>query len=110
MHFVLVMKVQHIPWRKDSIPDKEAIFEDFKREGLSDSREWSNGPGFIYGLHSHDYTKVLYCLSGSITFNIPSQDLSIELKQGDKLIVPPHTEHGALVGPKGVSCIEAPKY
>lgn len=65
---------------------------------------WSNGPGDTYSWHTHDYTKVLYCASGSIVFHTKAGDF--ELEAGDRLDVEPNTEHAATVGPEGVQCVE----
>src|SRR5262245_31593688 len=76
------------------------------REGLSASA-WSNGPGDRYGVHRHDYDKVLVAASGSIEFQLPDLDQRFELCAGDRLELPAGTDHGALVGPNGVTCLEA---
>src|SRR5438132_7710292 len=83
-------------------PDAEAAF---RSEGCSSLRSWANAPGDTYGWHSHDYHKVLFCLSGSITFHL--RDGDVELDAGDRLDLEPGTEHAATVGPQGVSCVEA---
>ena len=68
---------------------------------------WSNGPGDRYAAHSHAYEKVLYCVDGSITFNLEAQDgKRIELKAGDRTVLPAGTIHSAVVGPAGCTCIE----
>jgi mannose-6-phosphate isomerase-like protein (cupin superfamily) len=85
---------------------REAI-ERMAEEGCSAPRFWANTPGDWYGWHSHDYHKVLFCLTGSITFNTRSGD--IEMGAGDRLDLAPETEHAATVGPLGVECIEAPR-
>jgi quercetin dioxygenase-like cupin family protein len=79
--------------------------EAFRTEGCSASRRWENPPGDTYGLHSHGYHKVLFCLRGSIVFHLPDGD--VELRAGDRLDLEPGTEHAATVGPDGVSCVEA---
>jgi quercetin dioxygenase-like cupin family protein len=65
---------------------------------------WSNGPGDAYAPHTHSYEKILYCVSGSITFTL--QDREIRLEPGERMVLPPGTVHGALVGPNGCTCIE----
>jgi quercetin dioxygenase-like cupin family protein len=75
-------------------------------EGLGAS-SWSNGPGDRYGVHRHDYDKVLVAAAGSIEFELPDTDQRIELRVGDRLELPAGTAHGALVGPEGVTCLEA---
>ena len=67
---------------------------------------WSNGPGTVYGSHSHSYRKILYCLRGSIRFDLSATGESTELAAGDRLDLPPGTPHSAVVGPGGVTCIE----
>jgi len=66
---------------------------------------WSNGPGDRYGEHEHTYRKVLYCVSGSIDFLL-ADGRRITLEPGDRLVIPPGTRHGAVVGPHGCSCVE----
>ncbi len=76
-----------------------------REEGCSAPRFWANGPGDTYGRHAHGYHKVLFCLEGSITFHAGDGD--VELEPGDRLDLAPGVEHGATVGPRGVSCVEA---
>lgn len=92
------------PWHRRENPSDDTIVAAFRAEGLSPSR-WSNGPGDRYGVHSHSYHKVLYCVRGSITFNVDGNEL--HLSPGDRLEIPPGTNHSALVGPQGVACMEA---
>jgi cupin domain len=77
----------------------------FESAGCSDPRSWGNAPGDAYGWHSHGYHKVLFCLSGSITFHL--RDGDARLAPGDRLDIEPRAEHAATVGPQGVQCIEA---
>lgn len=88
--------------------DERQVLDEFAREDLTPQR-WSNGPGDVYGSHSHDYHKVLYCLRGSITFRLTETGEDIELSPGDRLDIEPETPHSALVGPDGVTCVEAPR-
>ena len=67
---------------------------------------WSNGPGDRYGAHSHQYEKVLYCVDGSITFVLEAEHGKIELKAGDRMVLPAGTIHSAVVGASGCTCIE----
>jgi len=67
---------------------------------------WSNGPGDRYAAHSHSYEKVLYCVDGSITFVLEADSKRLELKPGDRMVLPPGTVHSAVVGPHGCTCIE----
>ncbi|MEW5990527.1 MAG: cupin [Chloroflexota bacterium] len=76
------------------------------REGLAPG-SWSNGPGDHYAAHDHGYDKILVCASGSIRFGLPELDRSVDLAAGDRLELPAGTRHDALVGPAGVTCLEA---
>ena len=67
---------------------------------------WSNGPGDRYAPHSHGYEKVLYCVEGSIRFVLEDEGRTLELKAGDRMVLPPGTVHAAVVGAHGCTCIE----
>lgn len=71
---------------------------------LGSPRWWSNGPDEQYAPHTHQYHKVLYCISGSIIFHVEGGDHPLD--PGDRLDVEPGTEHSASVGPDGVQCGE----
>jgi mannose-6-phosphate isomerase-like protein (cupin superfamily) len=88
------------------VPSAGSLEQRLAKEGLTDLRWWSNGPGDTYGWHGHSYRKVLYCAQGSITFHL--RDGDVELRAGDRLDLDPGTEHAATVGPGGVTCVEAP--
>jgi quercetin dioxygenase-like cupin family protein len=77
-----------------------------RAEGL-DASPWSNGPGDRYGAHEHGYDKVIAVAGGSIAFGLPVEGRTIELATGDRLELPAGTRHGAVVGPRGVTCLEA---
>jgi quercetin dioxygenase-like cupin family protein len=67
---------------------------------------WSNGPGDRYAAHTHNYEKVLYCVDGSITFNLENEGRQLELKPGDRMVLAAETVHSAVVGSRGCTCIE----
>lgn len=77
-----------------------------RSEGLQPS-SWGNVPGDTYGEHSHEYDKVIVAAAGSITFHLPHLALDVELAEGERLELPARTRHGATVGPRGVTCLEA---
>ena len=51
--------------------------------------------------HSHAATKHLYVVGGSINFD------GLDLRAGDGIVIPRGTTHSAVVGPDGVTCVEA---
>jgi quercetin dioxygenase-like cupin family protein len=77
-----------------------------RAEGL-DPDSWSNGPGDRYGAHEHGYDKVIVVASGSIAFGLPARGETVDLAAGDRLELPAATRHDAVVGPAGVTCLEA---
>ena len=85
-------------------PDRGRIEARYAADGLR-PYSWGNAPHERYDWHSHDYTKVLYCVTGSIVFHTDDGDFSLE--PGDRLEVDPGTEHAATVGDDGVLCLEA---
>jgi quercetin dioxygenase-like cupin family protein len=96
-------------WQQAHQPGEVELRQQMLAEGLT-PQGWSNGPGDTYSVHSHGYTKVLYCVRGSIRFTLPDQNEAVDLGPGDRMVLPAGTRHGAVVGPAGVACIEAPKY
>ena len=68
---------------------------------------WSNGPNDRYAAHDHGYDKVIVVDSGSIRFGLPDRGESVDLAVGDRLDLPAGHAHDAVVGPDGVTCLEA---
>lgn len=75
-------------------------------EGLEPG-PWSSGPHVGYEPHAHAYDKVIVCTIGSLTFWLPELTQSLLLDEGDRIELPHGTLHAALVGPAGVTCLEA---
>lgn len=95
-----------VPWSGEQMPTEAALHHILHSEGLSAYR-WSNGPGDVYAAHTHAYHKVIYVLSGSITFGLPDEGQHITVYPGDRLELPAGVRHDALVGAEGVVCLEA---
>ena len=93
-------------WSNEKKPDEATIREILAEESLQPYR-WSNAPGDVYSSHTHSYSKVIYVISGSITFRLPHYGDELTLKPGDRLDLPAGVSHGAVVGPEGVICLEA---
>ncbi len=104
--------MQVIRWQEKTLPTERELRELMQCEGFS-PYTWSNGPSYTYAAHTHTYEKVLYCVRGSIRFVLPEQVNAegnadfVDLNPGDCMILPPHTMHSAIVGPHGVTCLEA---
>ena len=93
-------------WPHDKLPTQSQLDAIFRESHLSPNW-WSNGPGDVYGVHSHSFHKVLFCADGGITFRIEPGGRDYELRPGDRLDIPRGTSHSAVVGPEGVTCVEA---
>lgn len=92
-------------WPESRPPTEAELRERYAAEGLAPYR-WSNGPHDRYRAHRHDYHKVIYVVSGAITFGLPELGDSISLATGDRLDLPAGVLHDAVVGPDGVVCLE----
>ena len=101
--------LRHTPWPSSQPPSEQSLRAKMQAERLSPGA-WSNGPGDRYAAHRHDYDKVIYVVSGSITFGLPDEGRMLELRAGDRLDLPAGTLHDALVGNEGVVCLEAHRY
>jgi quercetin dioxygenase-like cupin family protein len=45
-------------------------------------------------------------VDGSITFALEHEGKQLQLKPGDRMVLPAGTVHSAVVGPAGCTCIE----
>jgi quercetin dioxygenase-like cupin family protein len=102
------MPATHTPGAVDAAFAPEATAAAMRPEGLQ-SYAWQNDSGHVYPPHRHAYHKVLFCTRGSIRFDLPEEGRSVELQPGDRLDLEAGTAHGAVVGPDGVVCLEAPR-
>lgn len=99
-------KVEVIRWSDETEPDEPLLRSMLADEDLH-PYVWTNGPGDVYGAHSHSYHKVIYVVHGSITFGLPDSGDKVTLNSGDRLELPAGVTHNAVVGQQGVACLEA---
>jgi quercetin dioxygenase-like cupin family protein len=99
-------KIEIIRWSDEKLPDESSLRSQLADENLY-PYVWSNGPGDVYGAHSHSYHKVIYVVRGSITFGLPDSGDKVTLNSGDRLELPAGVTHDAIVGHQGVACLEA---
>ena len=98
--------LQLLRWRDGDPPDPQSVARRLREDGV-EPHQWSNGPGDRYGPHDHGYIKVLMCAAGSITFLVgPGANTPVELRAGDGFVLPAGTDHAAIVGPEGCTCLE----
>ena len=98
--------IQVRTWSTAEPPTEAAIRRILAAEELR-PYAWSNGPGDVYSAHDHSYHKVIYVVTGSITFGLPDEGRRVTLNAGDRLELPAGIVHDAVVGPRGVVCLEA---
>lgn len=99
-------RVEVIRWPNEQPPDESMLRRILADEDLH-PYIWSNGPGDVYGAHSHTYHKVIYVVRGSIRFGLPDSGDEVTLNAGDRLELPAGVTHNAVVGNHGVACLEA---
>jgi len=103
------VELKVIPWAAQTVPAEEELREELENEQLK-VYNWSNDPDDVYAGHTHGYHKIIYVVSGSINFDFPTRHQSFTLRPGDRLEVPAGVRHSAVVGPEGVTCLEAHVY
>jgi quercetin dioxygenase-like cupin family protein len=86
--------------------DRASLEARLRAEGL-EPYSWSNQPGDRYERHRHDYDKVIVATEGSVTFGLVGHGVGFVLGPGERLDLPASIEHDAVVGPRGVVCLEA---
>jgi uncharacterized cupin superfamily protein len=89
----------------NGIAASSATVATFLRAQGAEPYSWSNGPGDRYAVHEHSFTKLLMCAAGSVTFELGGGG-AITLRPGDGFVLPPGTQHSAVVGPQGCTCLE----
>lgn len=93
-------------WSASQPPDEEALQEMIAKTGLESFR-WSAEPGAVYHAQTVVYGRIIYVVSGSITFGFPIEAEPTTLRAGDRLDLPAGVPHNAAVGFDGVVCLEA---
>jgi quercetin dioxygenase-like cupin family protein len=104
------MEFKIVPWHKETPPTEEELRALLEEEEQLKVYRWTNAPEDVYASHTHGYHKVLYVVQGSIRFDLPTRHEVFNLKAGDRLELPSGVRHSAIVGPEGVTCLEAHVY
>jgi len=104
------MELKVTPFIGDTLPSEEEIRTDLEEEQQLRVFRWSNAPDDEYASHTHGYHKIIYVLEGTIRFDLPTRHETLNLKTGDRLDLPSGIRHSAVVGPEGVTCLEAHIY
>jgi quercetin dioxygenase-like cupin family protein len=104
------MELKVTPWHQEAPPNEEELRALLEEDQQLKVYRWSNAPEDVYASHTHGYHKILYVIEGSIRFDLPTRHETLNLKAGDRLDLPAGIRHSAIVGPEGVSCLEAHVY
>ena len=86
--------------------DRDSLEARLRAEGLQASA-WSNLPGERFEERVDDYDRVVVAVEGSITFGLSGYGVGFMLTPGERLDLPANIRYDAVVGPKGVTCLEA---
>jgi quercetin dioxygenase-like cupin family protein len=78
---------------------REEIAALLKDEGFLHVYEWKDAPNAVYPNHSHKGKVSFYVLNGDIAVTLGGIERVINA--GDRLDIPPGTEHSAKVGANG---------
>jgi hypothetical protein len=103
-----VNEITLVRWRGAQHPTFQAITKQMEAEGLR-PYAWSNGPNFRIAVRSHGYTKVMYCVEGSLEIIFPDVNQNVLLRPGDRLELPRGLRHATIIGPNGARCVESAK-
>jgi quercetin dioxygenase-like cupin family protein len=87
-------------------PNEQIMRGLFAAENCPHPRKWSGGPDQTYDWHAHGYHKVLFCLTGEITFQ-DREGLTHRVGPNDRLDIDAGTDHRAVAGSDGVECMES---
>ena len=103
------MELKVTPWTGEGEPTEEDLRETLEQQETPIFR-WSNQPDDVHPGHTHGYHKIVFVLKGSIKFDFPVRHKTLNLNTGDRLELPAGIRHSAIVGPEGVTCLEAHVY
>jgi D-lyxose ketol-isomerase len=100
------MPYQLTRWQWGGEVREEDLRAEMRSQGLA-PYTWRNGPNDHFSAHSRSYARIIYVLSGQITFHFPESGEDVTLQPGDRLEISPRTLHAYTAGPEGVVCLEA---
>lgn len=85
-------------WTGSAAADERALRAQLESEGY-EVLVWSDPAGRTYTPHAHDHDESLWCVHGSIVFEIDGREYA--LTPGDRLMLPHGTVHAARTGAAG---------
>jgi quercetin dioxygenase-like cupin family protein len=95
-----MIRLELIPWSGSATPGEAELRRLLVADGY-DVMAWSDPPRRTYAPHSHDHDESLWCVRGSIRFEIAGT--SYPLRPGDRLMLPRGTVHAAEAGDDGAT-------
>ena len=79
-------------WNKETAPSLDALRTALTGEGFGVS-EWTDPPGTVYPVHSHEYTETRWVVHGRLRVGLPETGDEFVLNPGDRLDIPATTPH-----------------
>ncbi|MDZ4763462.1 MAG: cupin domain-containing protein [Chloroflexota bacterium] len=98
--------VRVIRWTGGQHPTLSIITRQMQKEGLR-PYTWDNTPNYRYACRSHNYTKVIYVVEGTLEITLPDSNQRVKLRGGDRVEIPVGVRHSTIVGGAGAKCVEA---
>ena len=97
--------IKIIRWRGGQHPTYQTITRQMEQEGLR-PYAWTQGPNCRHAARSHGYSKVLYCVEGSLEVILPDINQRVQLRPGDRVELPRGVRYAAVFGSNGARCVE----
>ena len=79
-------------WNKETMPSLDALRLVLKGEGFA-ATEWTDPPGTVYPVHSHEYAETRWVLRGQLRIGLPESGEEFVLKSGDRIDLPEGAPH-----------------
>ena len=87
-------------WEKEKPINPDEMMRELQNEGLL-PYIWQDGIGAFYPTHSHPYKEIRWIVSGSVTFGVKGEEIT--LYPGDRLELPANTPHYAKMSDQSIT-------
>ncbi len=81
-------------WNRETKPSLDALRIALGNQGYRVS-EWSDPPGTVYAVHTHEYAEVRWVVRGTLRIGLPEHGEEITLAAGDRLDLDAHETYWA---------------
>jgi quercetin dioxygenase-like cupin family protein len=74
----------------------ERCIQTLEKEGFPSVYEWKDEPGTVHELHEHQGKVTIFITEGTVEITLDGA--KHDLQTGDRLNIPPHVPHSAVLG------------